>query len=96
MYNGNLNPQRGTVGMKISFAMGVWNQFVTFFIYIILYQHISKHDNSMLQVAIITDDTYRVIIHSFHNFKSCEVVAAWQKMAIHPPPPPSRLVSFTP
>ena len=71
IYNGNLNPNRVTVGMKVSFAIGIWIQFVTFLTYIILYRHVTNHNNSMLLVAVISEDTFRVKI-CFLNSENLE------------------------
>ena len=56
---------RASVGMKGSFAIGMCIQFITFVIYVILYQHITNHNRNMFQYEVISKDTYRVIINYY-------------------------------
>ena len=71
--------------MKASFAIGMCIQFITFVIYVFLYQHITNHNRNMFQYEVISKDTYRVIINYYIGVFLCLLCISSSKQVLLAP-----------
>jgi hypothetical protein len=69
-YNGNFNPKRASIGMKVSFISGFASQIGSLTIYYLIYSYMSNHDNDMLNQSVISRETHQVLTNTI-SYLNC-------------------------